>query len=522
MRGQIASGNSTGNAATRLHWKESTLVPLKLLSAGALIAALISNPAAHAQAPERGQLDANVSLFAVMTAINAAGFDGDLDSPSNHPLRQKIRDYVAKKNPASVAELKKFYAGHPNIGISQYISYALVLDGPPSFHYVNTMKELPPDALAAGAMSQILERFWQEAELETIWKQIQPDFEQLFAQYQEPVAQELLRANALLRNPTSGYIGRRFLVYLDVMGPPNQVQTRSYGDDYFVVITSTPKVPIDDLRHAYLFYVLDPLSLKYSNNIGDKRALAKYSQVAPALDEYYKLDFYLLTTACLVKALETRLSPNSPAQKIALIDQALKEGYILTPAFYEQLPVYEKQDRSLKIYYPDLIASIDVKAEDKRLSQVQWAERRTSKVVRAASEAPKPTLTGAAKILDDAENLYWQKQYEQSREKYNTVLRDTDSQPMQARAYYGLARIAAVNREFEVSEKLFEKALEMSPETETRAWALVYLGRLSYTGGAPEEAAGYFKQALAMEGAPANARKAAEDGLREAAAKEKK
>jgi tetratricopeptide (TPR) repeat protein len=499
-------------------------VTQKFMLAGALLAALIPNPAnAQQQAPsERGQLDANVSLFTVMTAINAAGFDADLDSPSNHPLRQKIRDYVAKKNPPSVAELKKFYSGHPNIGFSQYISYALVLDGPPSFHYINTMKELPPDALAAGALSQILERFWQEAELEGIWKEIQPAFEQIFAQYQEPVAQELLRANALLRNPTSGYIGRRFLIYFDIMGPPNQVQTRSYGDDYFIVITPTPKIPIEDIRHAYLFYVLDPLSLKYSTNIAVKRDLGKYAQIAPALDEYYKLDFYLLTTACLVKAIETRLSADSPEKKMAGIDQALREGFILTPAFYEQLPVYEKQERSMRIYYPDLIASIDLQAEEKRLAQVKWADRRTSRVVRAASEAPKPKLSGAAKTLDDAENLYWQKQYDQSREKYNAVLRETESQPVQARAYYGLARIAAVNREFEVSEKLFEKALEMSPETETRAWALVYLGRLSFTGGAPEEAVHYFKQALAIEGAPANARKAAEDGLREVAAKEKK
>ena len=494
---------------------------LKFSLAGALLLTLAAHPEL-ARAAERGQLDANVSLFTVMTAINAAGFDEALDSPSNHPLRKKIRDLIAKKKLASVEDLKKFYAAHPNIGFSQYVSYAMVLEGPPKFNFVKTMKELPPDALAAGGMSQILERFWQEAELEGIWKEIQPAFEELFAQYQEPVSQELLRANALLRNPTSGFVGRQFSISLDVMGPPNQVQTRSYGDDYTIVITPTPKLPIDDILHAYLFYLLDPLSLKFSKTIADKRPLGRFSEVAPALDEYYKLDFYLLTTACLVKAIETRLAPISPDRKMALIDQALKEGYILAPVFYEQLPVYEKQDRSMRIYYPDLIASVNLKAEEARLSQVKWAERRTSKVVRAAAEAPKPKLTGQAKVLDDAENLYWQKQYEQSKEKYNSVLRDTDSQPMQARAYYGLARIAAVSREFEASEKLFERALELSPETETRAWALVYLGRLSFTGGAPDEATKFFKQALAMESAPANARKAAEDGLREVAAKEKK
>ena len=462
-------------------------------------------------------MDGNASLFAVLTAINAAGYDTGLDSPSAHPLRQKIRDYIAKKNPPSLEDLKKFYAGHPNLGFSQYVSYALVLEGPPKFNYVTNMKELPPDALAAAAMSQILERFWEEAELDKIWKEIQPAYDQLLEQYNEPVSQEVLKANAFLRNVTSGYLGRRFSIYLDFMGAPNQFETRSYGDDYFVVITPTMKVPVDEIRHAYLFYVLDPLSLKYSNNIGDKRPLNRFAQLAPALDEHFKLDFYLLTTACLVKAVETRLAPLPAAQKAGKIDEALREGYILTPYFYEHLPAYEKQEKSMRFYYPDMIGAIDLQVENNRLGNVEWAAKRATRVLRAGSEAsPKKVLSGPAKTLEDADNLYYQKQYDQARDTYAAVLKETDSQPYHAKAYYGMARIAAVKTEFELSVKLFEKTLDLSPETETRSWALVYLGRLSYTGCDPEAAIGYYKQVLAMEGAPANARKAAEEGTKDA------
>ena len=462
-------------------------------------------------------MDGNAALFAVLTAINAVGYDAGLDLPSAHPLRQKIRDYVAKKNPPSLEDLKKFYNGHPNLGFSQYVSYALVLEGPPKFNYVTNMKELPPDALAAAALSQILERFWEETELDKIWKEIQPAYDQLLEQYNEPVSQEVLKANAFLRNVTSGYLGRRFSIYIDFMGAPNQFETRSYGDDYFVVITPTPKVPVAEIRHAYLFYVLDPLSLKYSNNIGDKRPLNRFAQLAPALDEHFKLDFYLLTTACLVKAVETRLSPLPAAQKAGKIDVALREGYILAPFFYEHLPAYEKQEKSMRFYYPDMIGAIDVQAENNRLAKVEWAAKRSTTVVRAGGEAlPKKVLSGPAKALEEADNLYYQKQYDQAREKYASVLKETDSQPYHAKAYYGMARIAAVKTEFELSVKLFEKTLELSPETETRSWALVYLGRLSYTGCDPEAAIGYYKQVLAMEGAPASARKAAEEGMKDA------
>lgn len=57
---------------------------------------------------EQGQLDASQTLFTVLTAINAAGYDAELDSPSNNPLRQTIRQQIAALNPPSVAALKQF------------------------------------------------------------------------------------------------------------------------------------------------------------------------------------------------------------------------------------------------------------------------------------------------------------------------------------------------------------------------------------------------------------------------------
>ena len=43
---------------------------------------------------QQGQLDASPTLFTVMAAINAAGYDADLDSPNNNPLRKAVR-YLA-------------------------------------------------------------------------------------------------------------------------------------------------------------------------------------------------------------------------------------------------------------------------------------------------------------------------------------------------------------------------------------------------------------------------------------------
>src|SRR5882724_9836661 len=97
---------------------------------------------ALAQTPSRpadNQLDGSPTLFTVLAAINAAGYDADLDSTANFPIRKQVRDILAQKHLDSVDALKKFYEAHrqasPEAELSQYISFALTLEGPPDFQY---------------------------------------------------------------------------------------------------------------------------------------------------------------------------------------------------------------------------------------------------------------------------------------------------------------------------------------------------------------------------------------------------
>src|SRR5262249_31723108 len=151
--------------------------------------------------------------------------------------------------------------------------------------------------------------------------------EQSLTQYQAPVARAVLEVNGYLRNQTNGFLGRQFQVYVDLIGPPNQVQTRSYVDDYFVVVTPSAELPIEEVRHMYLHYLLDTLALKYSKIVDTKRGLIDYANGSPILEEQFKTDFNLLTTECLIKAIESRLD-----RKPAEVDQALREGFVVTPA----------------------------------------------------------------------------------------------------------------------------------------------------------------------------------------------
>ncbi len=459
------------------------------------------------------QLDDNESLFTVMAAINAAGYDAELDSVSNNPLRKAVREAIAAQHPPVVEELKRFVRDHRQPDeLSQYVSYALAIGPPPEFapRYTNNM--MPPDAAALEGFGPLLIRFYQEAHIAQIWKRAQPAFDRVIAQYHEPVSRAVLLANAYTRNVTSGYLGRRFQIYIDLLGAPNQVQTRSYVDDYFVVVTASTDLRTSDIRHAYLHYLMDPLGFKYAKYLYEKKPLGDYALGSPLLADDFKKNFNLLAIECAIKAVESRID-KKPAAPL----QAAKEGFVLTPAFADALAEnYEQQEVVFRLYFPDLVSHIDFKREERRLENFQFDEKPAVKTIRVTGEKT-VELTGVDLTLDQAEKLYESRDLKGAKDLYLRVLTETTVNSLHAKAYYGLARITALERHPEEASHLFEKVLELEPDAYTKSWSLLYLARLyDAQPDMRDDAEKYYKAALAVEGAPETVRQAAEKGLKEA------
>ncbi len=469
-----------------------------------------------AGAQQLGQLDASPTLFTVMAAINAAGYDAGLSSPNNHPLRNAIRAELARREIASLPALKAFFAKHrrrnDTLELSQYISFALSAHGPPDFQITLRPAEIPPDVSPLDGFSKLLASFYKEANIDDLWKRSQRAIDQYIEAYHAPVTDAVTQVNAYLRQQTSGFRGRHFQIFIELLAAPNQVQTRSYGNEYTIVITPSPEPRIFDVRHAYLHYLLDPMATRSEEILERKKGIADHAQRAPALDDSFKSDFLQLATESLIKAVEARLD-RQPDK----VQQALLEGFILTPYFAEKLPVYEKQESSMLVYYPEMVGAIDLVKEDARLSKVEFAKDAEVRTVKAAPapEAAPPPLTGTAKTLAEAEDLYTARDLEKAKRLYLDVLQQNDEKGMHAAAYYGLARIAALQRDPETSERLFQKTLEMQPEPQVKAWALVYLGKLAVAAGDRPLAMKYFQNALGVEGASEKARQEAQQGLQQ-------
>ena len=120
----------------------------------------------------QNQLDSNQALFTVLAAINVAGYDEQIDSPSTHAFRHTVRVELDARNLESIGALKRFFRERrlqdQNAELSRYISYALLINGAPDFEYRDPDMVRPPDATSLEGLSPLLAAFYKEARLWTI------------------------------------------------------------------------------------------------------------------------------------------------------------------------------------------------------------------------------------------------------------------------------------------------------------------------------------------------------------------
>jgi len=494
-----------------------------------LIAAALFTGSAMAQfgsidsrtAQPTGDLNANRALFAVLVAANLSGYDDGMNLLTNSPLRQKVRDKLANQKIPSLTALRSLLRDtrprDPKSELNRYIQFSILSAGPPDYRPARSDLPRPPSVEPLNDLPELLAEFDKEAHLDDLWKELQPEYDAYLDEFAPPLRRTLLETNGYLRNDSAGYLGSRFLVWIEPLGAPNQVQSFTYMENYNVVVTPFAEIPTSDVRHEYLHYLLEPLTNKYSADLQTKSSLYDYALNAPLVAEVYQRSQWVeLATECLIKAVEARI-----ARKPAMVDQALREGYILTPAFAEQLAAFESQESAMRLYLPEMIDKIDVKKEQKRLAKVQFVTERTVRTIHVTPPPPPPPkiLTGVEKTLDDAEkeltaHATSDRKVDTAKELFLKALSETDQNPMHAKAYYGLARVASVQRDLDEAERLFHKALDLDPDPVVKSSCLLWLGNLSDNmQGGREQAQEFYKSALAVPGVPDQVRKAAEQRL---------
>jgi tetratricopeptide (TPR) repeat protein len=480
----------------------------------AAASALATVPAA-AQTTSKVTLNDSETIFSVMAAVGSCGYEAF----STEPIHAQVEAEVAKAVSASKeartvgGEMCAFYRDHqqpdPARDLAQYVSLALNLGDPPKFTPKVKEADLPPDAAYVLGFAPLLARFYEAANLRHIWEQHRYQYDELMARFHEPVAKMILSTDVYLRLPISGYVGRAFTVYLEPMAAPGQVNARNYGADYFMVVSpSGNTLRTGEIRHTYLHYLLDPLILKRANAMSRMAPLLRTVQNAP-LEESYKRDVSLLVTESLIRAVEARLSAsgkNAEPARQREAERAMAEGYVLTRYFFEQLATFENGLVGFQDALPDWLYYLDVGRETKRAENIHFASSATPEVMAASKGKPG--------VLDLAEQRLDSGDYDAA---HNLAQRALDQKQGDAgRALFILARAASLNQDIRGARDYFERTIEVARDPKLRAWAHIYLGRISDIQEDRAAALEHYKAALVAGDTAPETRAAAERGLKEA------
>ena len=481
----------------------------------ALLLAAVAVPCV-AQETAKATLENSETLFSVMAALNQCGYDQDVSvsDPVRAAIRSEVARAVQERSEASRAaqEMCAFYRDHkqpdPSRDLAQYVSLALVLGDPPAF--VPTLKEadMPPDASYVLGLVPILQRFYTGAELHSIWNRHYGQYQAMVERFHEPVTNLLMQTDVYLRLPLSGFVGRHFTIYLEPLIGPAQVNARNYGADYYIVLSpSSTGLKLDPLRHTYLHFVLDPLALKRASTMARLRPLLATVKTAP-IEESYKNDISLLLTESLVRAIEAHLSGSGriaePA-RLQKVDDSVREGFILTRFFYDQLAAFEKSEVGLKDAYPDWLYYLDVDKERKRASEVQFSAQSTPEVL--------PSARPKVSLLQQAEARLAANDFRGAQDFAQQAL--DGKQEDSGRALFILGQAASLNRDMKGAQSYFERTLQVAHEPWLVARSHIYLGRIFDLQGNRDAALEHYRAALAAGDPSPGTKAAAERGLKQ-------
>jgi tetratricopeptide (TPR) repeat protein len=481
-----------------------------------VLLALLS-PMCLAQTTTKVTLDTSETLFTVLAAINACGYDDQVSA--SDPVRKQIRGEVARASHDSDMAVEttnvmcQYYREHvrpdSSRNLAQYISLALYLGDPPNFLPKVKEGDLPPDAAGVFAFAPLAATFYERAGLHAIWQKHRDQYGRLTDRYHEPLSKTLFDTEIYLKLPSAGYLGRGFTVYLEPMGAPDQVNARNYGSDYYVVISPAgSEMKMDQIRHTYLHYLLDPLSLKYPTTMKRLDPLLESVKGAP-MEDAFKTDASLLVTECLVRAVEIRTQGNSKtpeALRSDAVEKSMEQGFILTRYFYDSLAPFEKGPEGIRNAFLELITNVDLKKEQKRAADTHFATVASPEVLHFARPKDQRLLLLAEKKLAAGD-------LKTSRDLAEQALHGGHEDP--GRALFLLAQIATANKDMQGATGYFEQALKVAQEPKVIAWSHIYLGRIFDLQEQRDSALDQYHAALSAGGTLPEVKAAAERGLKQ-------
>ncbi|HTZ90282.1 MAG TPA: tetratricopeptide repeat protein [Alloacidobacterium sp.] len=488
-------------------------------------------------------LQTSEALFDVAVALNACGYDDGL--AESDPIRAHVRDQVNQVMQQSEAAREArdqlcIYINQHRLSedasrdLAQYVSLALYLTPPPELALSVDQDDLPPDSTQVDDMLPVLHAFVQATQLHFIWLANHAAYEEQVAKLHDPLTQMIVSTNVYLKMPASTYTGSRFLVVLEPMLSPDETNARVYGADYVVVASPVNGViHMQEARHTYLHYVIEPLLYSHASSMDRLLPILKTVRDAP-LDFQYRSDIVSLVIECLIRAIEARTMDtgiaeykipddvrrndleretqkhNASLQSIAAVrqnsvNQSMAAGFVLTQYFYDQLIMFERTPDSLKEAIGPMVYGMDIDQQVHRARDVHFAEEGSSDIISHATRQPHGLDLALIKLHQGdpagAEKLAQRALAEHT--------------PDPGRADYILALTSVMQGRMEDAEKNFDETIRLSKDPRLLAWSHIYLGRIHDIRDERDEALVEYKTALTVRDGQPDTKAAAEKGIKQ-------
>ncbi|GGH05888.1 hypothetical protein GCM10011586_22640 [Silvibacterium dinghuense] len=481
------------------------------------------------------------ALFDVAVALNACGYDAGLEQ--SDPIRLRVRQQVNEMTQQSADardardKICSFIDQHRLSGasrdLSQYVSLALFLNPPPELSPSVDEEEMPPDSTQVENIWPLLRDFVQKAQLHVIWVEDHAAYDALISQFHDPLTKMIVDTNAYLKIPASTYDGRRFLVVLEPLLSPAETNARVYGADYVVVVSpANGTIRMDDVRHTYLHYQLEPLLYARSTAMDRLLPFLKVVKDAP-LDFVYRSDIVSLVIESMIRAIEARTMEtgvvihalpsdterpdmeaifkqhNAEVQKDAQIRQqsvshSMSLGFVLTQYFYNQLINFEKSPESFQEAIGEMVYGMPVDEEINRAKNVRFVEEGSTDVIARTPRQPRG--------LDLAELDLIKGDATSASSLAQKALDQKTGDP--ARANFILARADLVEGHMDDAEKAFRETVRLSQDPRMSAWSHIYLGRILDVEEERDQAVAEYKAALTVRDGQPDTKAAAEKGVK--------
>ena len=457
-------------------------------------------------------------VFAVMAALNAAGFDYERSGKTLSTERQAVRQHLEGLDPDLVLRLETYYESHRRYRdegreSADYISLALLLSDVPELAFPEETDHLPADIVPLRGFADLVRELYEPAGIAALWAGHLKRYELEVERYR-PVLEKLIHQTLrYFRIGPRRVLDRTIIFIPDLLNAKDTVNARNLERIYYVIVG-----PADDpaenyvaLQHEYLHVLIDPLIEKFVARMDEDATLLRLANKQPRLKPEYRDRILLILAESMIESLILRMHPpDDPKREIV---EFFRQGLVALPSFYRQLIEYERSGLlSFPAYAELLLQDLDednLKEAESAIAAMEESLAEEDRKLQEAQERERQRVERKNRIislLNEAGKLMAQKQFQEAEQRLDELLRED---PGNTNGLFYMAQVSARTGDLQRASVYYERVSESNAPAWVRGLSLVRMGRILASRGSMAEARKRFRQVLTLEGDLKGARKEA-------------